>query len=49
MPIFKSSLELMYDYFLAEVGFVVYAPKIIFEYGFKTEGFSEIYELFYPQ
>ena len=49
MPFVKSSLELMYDYLLAEFGFIVYAPKMILEYSVKTEGFGDIYEIFYPQ
>jgi len=40
---------MFYDYFLADFGFMVYAPRLVFEYKARTEGFKELYELIFPQ
>ncbi len=46
--IVKDILEFFRDNIKADVGFMIYAPKGIVTFNFKTEGFKQLYEIFMP-
>jgi len=47
-PIIKRILNYFYEFIIADVGLLIYHPKLSIDIAFKTEGFKELYEIFFP-
>jgi len=48
-PIIKEFLDFFKENILADVGYMLHIPKLVYAGNFRTEGFKELYEIFIPE